>query len=152
MVGASLALFGVGMAIVQGALIRPALRRFGERGTIIYGITFNFLAFAVLTQITTGWVALAFIPLTSLGAVVTPALQGLMSQRAGDDQQGELQGVISSAKSMAMIFSPLVMTQIFYAFTTDTGPYFPGAAFALSAGIMIACMVVFLGRTRQTAT
>jgi DHA1 family tetracycline resistance protein-like MFS transporter len=152
MVGASLALFGVGMAIVQGALIRPALRRFGERGTIIYGITFNFLAFAVLTQITTGWVALAFIPLTSLGAVVTPALQGLMSQRAGDDQQGELQGVISSAKSMAMIFSPLVMTQIFYVFTTDTGPYFPGAAFALSAGIMIACMVVFLGRTRQTAT
>jgi DHA1 family tetracycline resistance protein-like MFS transporter len=152
MVGASLALFGVGMAIVQGVLIRPALRRFGERGTIIYGITFNFLAFAVLTQITTGWVALAFIPLTSLGAVVTPALQGLMSQRAGDDQQGELQGVISSAKSMAMIFSPLVMTQIFYAFTTDTGPYFPGAAFALSAGIMIACMVVFLGRTRQTAT
>jgi DHA1 family tetracycline resistance protein-like MFS transporter len=152
MVGASLALFGVGMAIVQGALIRPALRRFGERGTIIYGITFNFLAFVVLTQITTGWVALAFIPLTSLGAVVTPALQGLMSQRAGDDQQGELQGVISSAKSMAMIFSPLVMTQIFYVFTTDTGPYFPGAAFALSAGIMIACMVVFLGRTRQTAT
>jgi DHA1 family tetracycline resistance protein-like MFS transporter len=152
MVGASLALFGVGMAIVQGVLIRPALRRFGERGTIIYGITFNFLAFAVLTQITTGWVALAFIPLTSLGAVVTPALQGLMSQRAGDDQQGELQGVISSAKSMAMIFSPLVMTQIFYVFTTDTGPYFPGAAFALSAGIMIACMMVFLGRTRQTAT
>jgi hypothetical protein len=30
-VGASLALFGVGMAIVQGALICPALRRFGER-------------------------------------------------------------------------------------------------------------------------
>lgn len=74
MVGASLALFGIGIAIVQGVLIRPALRRFGERGTIIYGITFNFLAFVVLTQVTTGWVALAFIPLTSLGAVVTPAL------------------------------------------------------------------------------
>jgi DHA1 family tetracycline resistance protein-like MFS transporter len=53
---------------------------------------------------------------------------------------------------MAMIFSPLVMTQIFYVFTTDTGPYFPGAAFALSTGIMIACMMVFLGRPRQTAT
>ncbi|AGI69413.1 putative class C tetracycline resistance protein [Octadecabacter antarcticus 307] len=151
MVGASLALFGIGIAIVQGVLIRPALRRFGERGTIIYGITFNFLAFVVLTQITTGWVALAFIPLTALGAVVTPALQGLMSQRAGDDQQGELQGVISSAKSMAMIFSPLVMTQLFWAYTNDVGSYFPGAAFALSAGVMIACMMVFLGRPRQTA-
>ncbi len=152
MVGASLALFGVGIAIVQGGLIRPMLRRFGERGTIIYGIVFNFSAFVVLTMIGNGWVALAFIPLTALGAVVTPALQGLMSQRAGDDQQGELQGVISSAKSIAMIFSPMAMTQIFYMFTTDTGLYFPGAAFALSAAIMILCMVVFLGRPRQIGT
>ena len=151
MIGASLALFGIGIAIVQGGLIRIALKHLGERGTIIYGIAFNFSAFVMLTLITNGWLALAFIPLTALGAVVTPALQGLMSQRAGDDQQGELQGVIASAKSMAMIFSPLVMTQIFWAFTTDTGPYFPSAAFALSAGIMILCMVVFLGRKRATA-
>ncbi|WP_296419477.1 TCR/Tet family MFS transporter [Pseudooctadecabacter sp.] len=148
MVGASLALFGIGIAIVQGALIRPALKRFGERGTIIYGIAFNFAAFVLLTVITTGWVALAFIPVTALGAVVTPALQGLMSQRAGDDQQGELQGVIASAKSIAMIFSPLVMTQLFWMFTNDTGLYFPGAAFALSAAIMIVCMITFLGRPR----
>jgi DHA1 family tetracycline resistance protein-like MFS transporter len=151
MVGASLALFGIGIAIVQGALIRPALRRFGERGTIIYGIGFNFSAFLVLTMITNGWVALTFIPLTALGAVVTPALQGLMSQRAGDDQQGELQGVISSAKSIAMIFAPLVMTQLFWAYTNDAGLYYPGAAFALSAAIMILCMVVFLGRKRALA-
>jgi DHA1 family tetracycline resistance protein-like MFS transporter len=149
MVGGSLALFGVGMAIVQGGLIRIALRRFGERVTIIYGISFNFLAFVILTMISTGWVALVFIPLTALGAVVTPALQGLMSQQAGDDQQGELQGVISSAKSMAAIFSPLVMTQLFWAYTNDTGIYLPGAAFALSAALMILCMVVFLGRPRR---
>ncbi len=151
MVGASLALFGIGIAIVQGALIRPALKRFGERGTIIYGIAFNFTAFVLLTIITTGWVALAFIPITALGAVVTPALQGLMSQRAGDDQQGELQGVIASAKSIAMIFSPLVMTQLFWMFTNDTGLYFPGAAFALSAAIMIVCMITFLGRPQPAS-
>jgi len=152
MVGASLALFGIGIAIVQGALIRPALKRFGERGTIIYGISFNFVAFVLLTMITNGWIALMFIPLTALGAVVTPALQGLMSQRAGDDQQGELQGVIASAKSIAMIFSPLVMTQLFWMFTNDTGLYFPGAAFALSAAIMVVCMFTFLGRARRVLT
>ncbi|MBU2994524.1 TCR/Tet family MFS transporter [Octadecabacter sp. 1_MG-2023] len=148
MVGVSLALFGVGMAFVQAVLIRVALKHWGERITIIYGIAFNFLAFIALTLITNGWVALVFIPLTSLGAVVNPAVQGLMSKRAGDDQQGELQGVISSARSMAMIFSPLVMTQLFWAFTNETGAYFPGAAFALSAAIMIACLIVFLGRKR----
>ncbi|SLN45334.1 TCR/Tet family MFS transporter [Pseudooctadecabacter jejudonensis] len=152
MVGGSLAMFGIGMALVQGVLIRPVLRRFGERGTIIYGITFNFVAFLALTLLTNGWIALAFTPLTALGAVVTPALQGLMSQRAGDDQQGELQGVIASAKSIAMIFSPLVMTQLFWVFTDGTGVHLPGAAFALSALLMIVCMVTFLGRPRVPAT
>jgi len=149
MVGLSLAMFGLGVAIVQAGLIRLALNLLGERGTIIWGLLINLFAFVLLTTITSGWVALVFIPLTSLGAVVTPALQGLMSSRAGDDQQGELQGVLASAKSMAMVFSPMVMTQIFWTFTTDTGPYFPGAAFALSALIMIACLTVFIDRQRH---
>lgn len=145
-IGLSLALFGIGIAIVQGALIRPALRRYGERLTIIYGICFNFSAFVVLALVTNGWVALGFIPLTALGAVVTPALQGLMSKSAGDDQQGELQGVISSAKSLAAIMAPVVMTQIFFAFSRPGGLFFPGAPFVLSAGLMVLCLVVFLAR------
>ena len=52
--------------------------------------------------------------------------------------------------SLTTIFAPLVMTQIFYAFTTDTGPYFPAAAFVLSALIMVACMAVFLAHPRQS--
>lgn len=149
MVGASLAAFGIGIAIVQGGLIRIALRHLGERGTIIYGIIFNFSAFIALTQIQAGWLALAFIPLTALGAVVSPALQGLMSRIADDNQQGELQGVISSSKSVAAIFSPLVMTQIFYTYTNGTGLYFPGAPYALAAGLMIVCFAVFMTRPRR---
>ncbi|NCO85473.1 MAG: TCR/Tet family MFS transporter [Rhodobacterales bacterium] len=152
MVGLSLALFGIGIAIVQGGLIRFALARFGERGTIIYGIGFNFAAFVVLTLVTNGWVALAFIPFTALGAVVTPALQGMMSKAAADDQQGELQGVISSAKSVAAIFAPLAMTQTFWAFTNPVGIWFPPAPFVLSAGLMVLCMAVFLSRPRALAT
>jgi len=149
-VGGTLAMFGIGMALVQGVLIRPVLKRLGERGTIIYGICFNFLAFFLLSTVGIGWVVFILTPITAFGAVVTPALQGLLSKSAGDDQQGELQGVIASAKSMAMIFSPLVMTQVFYAFTNETGTYFPGAAFALSGALMILCMMVFLGRNRET--
>jgi len=146
MTGLSLALFGIGIAIVQGGLIRIALRHLGERGTIIYGILFNLMAFIVLASVTNGWVALAFIPFTALGAVVTPALQGRMSKLAADDQQGELQGMISSAKAVATIFAPLVMTQTFWAFTSGPGPYAPGAPFALSAALMLVCLGVFLTR------
>jgi MFS transporter, DHA1 family, tetracycline resistance protein len=150
-IGLSLALFGVGVAIVQGVLIRPALRIYGERLTIIYGICFNFSAFVVLALVTNGWVALGFIPLTALGAVVTPALQGLMSKSAADNQQGELQGVISSAKSLATMIAPLAMTQIFFAFTGPGGTFFPGAPFVLSAVLMVVCLSVFLARPHQAA-
>ena len=110
MVGLSLASFGVSMAIVQGGIIRWIIPKFGDRNTIIYGFLFNFCAFTVLMLLSNGWVALAFTPVTALGAVVTPAVQGMMSRIASDDQQGELQGVIASSKAVAMILSPLVMT------------------------------------------
>ncbi len=148
MIGTSLAAFGIAIAIVQGGLIRVALRRLGERGTIIYGIAFNLCAFLFLSVVWNGWLALAFTPITALGAVVTPALQGRMSRIARDDQQGELQGVVSSARSVAAIFSPLVMTQIFWLATPATGWQLPGAPFLLSATIMVACLAVFLRMPR----
>ncbi len=150
-VGLSLAFFGIAMAVVQGGLIRIALDRFGDRATILYGFTFNFFAFSVLVWLENGLVALLFIPLTALGAVVTPALQGRMSRIARDDQQGELQGVVNSTRSVAAIFSPLVMTQVFWAFTTESGPWLPGAPFAVSALLMVVCLTLFLSRPRQVA-
>ena len=56
------------------------------------------------------------------------------------------------ANALAMIFSPLVMTSIFAAFTRDGGPvYFPGAPFVLSAVLVIAALAVFL-RTGPSVT
>ena len=153
MVGASLALFGIAVAVVQAGLIRIVLARLGETGTILYGLCFNLLAFLVLAFVRDGQTALWLTPLTALGAVVTPALQAQMSKAAPDDRQGELQGVVSSARSVAQIFAPLAMTQIFYVFTAGEGPGFPGAPFLLSAGLMVFCLAVFLtgpGRRRET--
>jgi DHA1 family tetracycline resistance protein-like MFS transporter len=157
MVGLSLAFFGIAVAVVQAGLIRLVLARLGERGTILYGILFNLVAFLAIASVTSGQVALLLTPLTALGAVVTPALQAQMSKAAPDDRQGELQGVISSARSVAQIFAPLAMTQIFFAYTAGPGPGFPGAPFVLSAGLMVLCLGVFLtaprpARDRTTET
>jgi DHA1 family tetracycline resistance protein-like MFS transporter len=149
MVGFSLATFGISMAIVQGVLIRWIIPKFGIRLTILYGFCFNFMAFIVLFSLDSGIVVLLFTPVTALGAVVTPALQGLLSRKADDNQQGELQGVIASTKSVAMILSPLAMTQIFYLFTQPNWPYLPGAAFGLSAALMIVCLLVFITRPKS---
>jgi len=151
MVGVSLACFGISMAIVQGFLIRYILAWLGEMGTLLYGFIFNFFIFILLVVIDTGWIVLALTPITAFGAVVTPALQGVMSKRAADNQQGELQGVVASVKSVAMILSPLAMTWVFFAFTRPDGAiYMPGAPFAVSLALMVACFIVFVaGRPKE---
>ncbi|WP_424975400.1 TCR/Tet family MFS transporter [Dinoroseobacter sp. S124A] len=152
MVGLSLGLFGVAIAIVQGGLIRIILPKFGETRVILYGFVFNFCAFAALGLVTSGALALLLTPLTALGAVVTPALQGKMSQTAGADQQGELQGLVSSFRSVAAILSPLVMTQIFFLATdAEIGLNQPGAPFFLSMAIMALCLGIFLPRRALSA-
>jgi MFS transporter, DHA1 family, tetracycline resistance protein len=149
MIGLSLAAFGIAMALVQGGLIRVILRVLGERKTVFYGLVFNLFAFLALGLVESGTVALILTPLTALGAVVTPALQGIMSRTAPDDAQGELQGVISSTASLAMVVSPLIMTQVFAAFTAPGAAVFmPGAPFLVSSLLMLACMAVFVVRPR----
>jgi DHA1 family tetracycline resistance protein-like MFS transporter len=153
MIGISLAAFGISFAIVQGGLIGPVLHRFGERKTIQFGLTFNAVAFLALATVTDGTVALILTPLTALGAVVTPAIQGIMSRMVSNDAQGELQGLLSSAGSLAMIVSPLVMTATFYAFTTEgAAVYFPGAPFLVSMALMGVCALVFQSHRKALAT
>ena len=144
-IGLSLGLFGIMMAVVQGFLIRPAIKYLGERGTIIYGLFFDILAFGFLSIVTSGTVALLFVPLAALAGIVSPALQGLMSQAVGDDQQGELQGALTSLSALAMIISPMLMTSTFAAFTSETAPfYMPGAPFLLALILTLIAIALFM--------
>ncbi|MBT6190814.1 MAG: TCR/Tet family MFS transporter [Tateyamaria sp.] len=145
MIGISLALFGIMLAVVQGGLMPMVLRLLGERGAVIYGLAFDVLAFGALAIVTSGTIALILIPLTAFAGVVTPALQGIMSKTVNDNQQGELQGALTSIGALAMIVSPLVMTSVFAAFSGPSAPiYLPGAPFILSAGLVIIAVGVFL--------
>ena len=68
-----------------------------------------------------------------------------MSRAAGDDQQGELQGTISSINAVATIAAPLIMTQTFFYFTQPTSHIFlPGAPFLLAALLTLGCIAIFL--------
>ena len=145
MIGVSLGAFGIAMAIVQGGIIRLILRWLGDRGTVIYGIIFNFFAFLILGFVENGLIAMLFIPITALGAVVTPALQGMMSRATADDSQGELQGVLTSSAALATIISPMAMTYVFALFAADGSTiYMPGAPFLLSAALMFICLFAII--------
>ncbi len=149
MIGLSLGVFGVGIAIVQGLLIRPIINRIGERKAVILGLSIDVLAFIMLGFVTNGWIALALTPLTALGSIAGPALQGIMSRTASDDQQGELQGTVTSINAVATIVAPLMVTQTFWFFTSATAPiYLPGAPFLLSGILTVLCIVVFMQTPR----
>lgn len=151
-IGLSLALFGITVALVQGGLIRVVLFRLGDRGTVIFGLVLDAFSAALIAVVASGTLALILTPIAALGAVVVPALQGIMSRRAPDDAQGELQGVLTSVNALAMILSPLMMTASFAAFTAETAPvYLPGAPFLLAAVLLVAALALFL-RARSSVT
>ena len=146
MIGLSLAVYGLSLALVLGGLIRPVMVRLGERGTILLGFGFALMSFTVMAFVTSGWVALALTPVASLGWLATPAIQGLLSRRSPDDAQGELQGLITSVNALALILAPLVMTRVFFAFTRDGADlYMPGAPFLASLLLCLLAMGLFLG-------
>ncbi len=152
MVGASLALFGIGYTVVQAGLVRPFLQRFGENGTILFGLTFEVFLLTALGLITSGKIALILTPVSALGSLAVPALQGVMSKRVSDDAQGELQGVITSTISLATVLAPLVMTQIFYFSTRESaGFHMPGLAFLLSAALMVGCVLLYVAGVRESS-
>ncbi len=143
-IGLSLGLFGIMMAIVQGGMIRVILNRLGERLTVVCGHYFDMVAFAAIAFVPSGLILLILTPLAALGAVITPALQGIMSRAVDDDAQGELQGMLVSVNALATIISPLLMTSVFAAFTREDAPiYAPGAPFLLSVVLVIAGLIVF---------
>ncbi len=151
MIGLSLGIFGVGIAVVQGLLMRPILNRIGERNAVILGLTIDVAAFVALGFVTNGWVALALTPLTALGSIAGPALQGIMSRSVDDNQQGELQGLIASINAVATILAPLIVTQTFFWFTRDDAAIFlPGAPFLLSAVMTLGCIFIFISRPRRS--
>lgn len=137
-IGVSLAAVGVGYAVVQGYLIRVLDARMTPGQILFSGLACNLVAFVALSMAHAEWVIYTFIPFAALGALATPAFSGLLSMAVADDTQGEMQGLISSAAGLAMVISPLVMTQTFSVFTGASSPvYFPGAPFAISAVLIV---------------
>jgi len=145
-VGLSLAVYGVSIAVVQAGLIRAILPLLKEVRTVLWGLALNVACLIAYGVASAGWMVWVLIPISATGAVVAPAMQGIMSRAAGAGQQGELQGVLASLSALSMILSPLMMTQAFFWFTRDAAwPFLPGAPFLLAAVLMMLSLAIFVG-------
>lgn len=145
LVGLSLTVYGIALVIVQAWLIRVILRRLGEWMTVLAGFAWDVWAYAALAVIGSGFWAMILTPITAVGGITLPALQGVLSQAVPDDAQGELQGVLGSLMAVAMIVSPILFSGVFTLFTGPDAPvYLPGAPFALSILLVAPGIAIFL--------
>jgi DHA1 family tetracycline resistance protein-like MFS transporter len=122
--------FYVGLlsALMQGVLIGPLTKRFGEERLMLGGLGAIALGLLVL-PFARGLPVLA-VALTALSlgmGAMQPSLNSLISRRAGADQQGEVMGVAQSVGSLSRVLGPLIAGALFTAFGRGS-PFLWGAA------------------------
>ncbi|MEW6303309.1 MAG: TCR/Tet family MFS transporter [Verrucomicrobiota bacterium] len=149
-VGFSLALVGVTAAVVQAGLTRIVVARFGEKKTATVGLLISALSYAAYGWASKGWMMYAIILIGSLAGVTGPAVQGLISRSVGANEQGGVQGSLTSLTSVSGILGPPIATGLFAMFIDPTAPrQIPGAAFYCSAILTIVAMLLAVRSFRK---
>ncbi len=132
-IGLSLALIGAMSIVVQMVVLRRLLPLLGEARTLLFGLVFQVVGFVGFGLATRSEWMYAMTAVWCLSFVSGPATQGLISKRFGPDEQGTVQGGLTSLQSLTGIVGPLVSTGVFAFFTAPGHPQVPGAPFLLGA-------------------
>ncbi len=142
-VGYSLAFIGLVITIVQAGLIRLIIPKLGQQRSLYVGLflySAGMLLFGLATQ---GWMMFAFSIVYCLGGISGPSLQGIISSHVPANEQGELQGALTSLMSVTSIVGPLLMTNLFAYFTKTGAPvYFPGAPFVAGSALVLVSAIL----------
>lgn len=122
-IGLSLGAFGVCQTLVQAFLPGPAAKLLGERGAVVIGISCASVALVAMAFARQGWIVFAIMPVFALAGLGSPAFQALATRQVDDAHQGQFQGVLASAISLASIVAPLAFSAIYFA----VQKHWPGA-------------------------
>jgi MFS transporter, DHA1 family, tetracycline resistance protein len=146
-------LTGVGAfsLLVQGLLVKPMVRRFNERRAIAIGLLFGGAGFAIYGLAPTGRIFWIGVPVMAMMGIATPSIQSIVTRLVDPTQQGRLQGALASLAGIANLIGPAIFTQVFAAsIDVPAGSQrYSGAAFLLSAVIVIAAMIAVWRSTQS---
>lgn len=150
-IGATLALSGLSMTIVQGFLTGRIVARIGETRAAPIGFLTGATVFMGYAFITQRWMLYPLLAVGGLQGVAMPSLNALMSRELGPERQGELSGGMASVMGLSSVVGPLLLTQTMATFSAADAPvYFPGAAFVVASCFALFCL--FLLRVQLRAT
>jgi DHA1 family tetracycline resistance protein-like MFS transporter len=149
--GVSLMMVGVVSIVVQTQVVKPFVGRFGERGAVVTGLVFGAAGYVIFGAAPSGWLFMTGIPVFALMGLLTPGVQGLMSQRIAANQQGRLQGANSSLMAIASIFGPLLFTRVFARSAGDWSAWAPiGTPFYLASGLLAPALMLAFAVPRMS--
>jgi DHA1 family tetracycline resistance protein-like MFS transporter len=150
--GLTLAAVGVASGIVQGGLIKPAIRRLGERRTLLVGLLCGVAGFGIYGFASTGAMFWAGIPVLALWGMASAAAMGLMSRLVSGSEQGQLQGANAGLMALAGLIGPGLFSQAFArSIAPDAAWHLPGAPFLLAAAMLAAATALAWRATRPAA-
>jgi DHA1 family tetracycline resistance protein-like MFS transporter len=138
MVGISLAVVGALVGFVQAGLTRVVNPKLGDEKSVYIGLLLYSAGLALFAFATQGWMMFAFLIPYCLGGICGPALQSILAGHVPANEQGEMQGALTSLMSITTIVGPPMMNNVFKYFTSDQAPiHFPGIHFLLGAVFML---------------
>lgn len=151
--GLSLTVVGIVYAVVQGGLTRVAVRRLGERKTILIGMAIAAIAYVGYGSATAGWMVYATLCFGAFSGVTMPTIQSVVSRQVGADEQGRLQGALVSLASVTGILGPAIATGLFSYFISDKAPRkLPGMPYYFSALLVISAAFTVVHALRRIQT
>ncbi|MEY3589741.1 MAG: hypothetical protein RLZZ466_261 [Bacteroidota bacterium] len=142
-VGISLAVVGLLVAVVQSVLVRIVNPRIGNEKSIYVGLAFYTIGLFSFAFASLGWMMFVFLIPYCLGGLAGPSLQSTLASLLPPNVQGELQGALTSLMSLTAIIGPLIMNNLFAYFTrSDSTIHFPGIAFFLGSLAMLSSLII----------
>jgi DHA1 family tetracycline resistance protein-like MFS transporter len=154
MVGLSLAVVGAMVGVVQAMLAQKSADTIGVGKSIIVGFGLYTMGMFLFSVASATWMMFLFLVPYALGGIAMPNLQSFMVSKVSPKEQGELQGGLTSLISLSTIIGPIMMTQVFFYFTSETSiVQFAGAPFLLGGVFMLASfLIVFFTLDRSQST
>ena len=139
LIGTSLGVVGLLVGLVQGGLTRIVNPRLGNERSVYVGLSLYSIGMLLFAFATQSWMVFAFLVPYCLGGIAGPSLQAIISSHVPANEQGELQGALTSLMSATTIVGPLIMTNLFAYFTGPRAPvHYAGAPFILGALLLTA--------------
>ncbi len=142
-VGLSLGFVGLMVAIVQGGLIRIIIPKLGQENSLFLGLAINSIGLLGFAFASSSWMMYAIMVPFAIGGLAGPAFQGIISNQVQKNEQGELQGGLTSLMSIAAIVGQPLMLGLFRIFTKKNGVgYLPGAPFIMGSMLSIISLIL----------